>query len=147
MTKILEKNHLYKISGLSGHKYFRSLVRPGLWSITTTVISSHLCWNVPRQAVLCSFCFVWFVLLAFLLFFYFISFVCFFFLFFFIYFFFEGDVRIMKWWSFIILRSHLFPKRIVLSKPYKMHLFLVTWLYSIFLVAIRNGREGSKSVC
>lgn len=63
-------------------------------------IFGHCGWNVPRQVVLCSFCFVFGIFV-----------VCFFlfylFVWFFLSFFYWMGVWIMEWWSFTILQSLL----------------------------------------
>lgn len=63
-------------------------------------IFGHCGWNVPRQVVLCSFCFVFGIfVVCFFLFYLFVWFV--------LSFFYWMGVWIMEWWSFTILQSLL----------------------------------------
>lgn len=103
-------------------------------------IFGHCGWNVPRQVVLCSFCFVFGI---FVVCFFFILFVC---LVFSVLFLLNGCLNNGMMVIYHSAKFTCFLKVLFWANLAKC-ICSSTWRYKIFLVAIRNGKGSSKSAC
>lgn len=103
-------------------------------------IFGHCGWNVPRQVVLCSFCFVFGIFVVFFFLFYL-------FVWFFLSFFYWMGVWIMQ--MMVIYHSAKFTcfLNVLFWANLAKCICSSTWRYKIFLVAIHNGKGSSKSAC